>query len=88
MSNLTVGELRRALAGYSDDDILHLPGDLTFYRIKAWGDNEAILEVAEPLADLAPAFKKRNPHLKCAFIELPEMEESAVVSGPISVTVG
>ena len=83
MSNLTVGELRRALAIYNDDDILHLPGGLSFYRIKAWGDNEALLEVGEPLADLSPAFKKKNPHVQCAFIALPEMDD-----GPISVSVG
>lgn len=87
MSNLTVGDLRRALAIYKDDDILHLPGDLTFYRIKAWGDNEALLEVGEPLADMSSEFKKDNPHVQCAFIALPPMQDDQTVSGPISVTI-
>ncbi len=87
MSDLTVGDLRRALAIYKDDDVLHLPGGLSFYRIKSWGDDEAILEVNEPLADLSPEFKKDNPHVQCAFIALPPMEEDQMVAGPFSVTI-
>lgn len=87
MSDLTVGDLRRALALFNDDDILHLPGDLTFYRIKAWGDNEALLEVNEPLADLSHEFRNDYPNVSCAFIALPSIEEGDMVSGPVTVTV-
>ncbi len=54
MTNLTVGELRHALAAFNDNDVLHLPGDLSFYQIKRRGENVAVLEVGEPLADLTP----------------------------------
>lgn len=87
MSNLTVGQLRRALAHYKDDDVLHLPGGLTYYRIKAWGDDEAVLEVGEALADLSPEFKNENPHVHCAFISPPSMEDDQRVAGPLSVTI-
>lgn len=87
MSDFTVGDLRRALARFNDDDILHLPGDLTFYRIKAWGDREAVLEVSEPLADLSPEFRKDHPNVSCAFIALPPTEDGEMDSGPVTVTV-
>jgi hypothetical protein len=87
VSDFTVGDLRRALARFNDDDILHLPGDLTFYRIKAWGDKEAVLEVNEPLADLTSEFRKDYPNVSCAFIAIPSIEGGVMESGPVAVTV-
>jgi hypothetical protein len=87
VSDFTVGDLRRALARFNDDDTLHLPGDLTFYRIKAWGDEEAVLEVNEPLADLSPEFRKGHPNVLCAFIAPPPIEDGEMDSGPVTVTV-
>lgn len=87
MIDFTVGDLRRALARFNDNDILHLPGNLTFYRIKAWGDDEAVLEVGEPLADLSPEFRNEYPNVSCAFIALPPTDDGDMFSGPVSVTV-
>jgi hypothetical protein len=87
VSELTVGDLRRALARFNDDDILHLPGNLTFYRIKAWGDDQAVFEVSEPLADLSPEFRKDHPNVSCAFISLSPMDDDDMVSGPVGITV-
>lgn len=87
MSDFTVGDLRRALAQFNDDDILHLPGDLTFYRIKPWGDDQAVLEVGEPLADLSPEFRNEHPNVSCAFIALPPTDAGDMASGPVGVTV-
>ncbi len=71
MSNnqtMTVGELRGALEGLPDDHLLSFSGDLTFYRLKRWNDNEHVVEFNEAQGDLSPGFKKRNPHVKVAFI--------------------
>ncbi len=85
MSTLTVGQLRRELSAFDDDDVVHLPGNLSFYRFKAWGDNEALLQVNEPLADLTPSFKKKNPQVLCAFISTPG-EDEQIISGPTAIS--
>ncbi len=67
-NTFTVGDLRRHLAYLSDDTKLSFGGVLTFYRVKDWGENEAYIEFNEPLADLSPDFRKRNPHILVAYV--------------------
>lgn len=85
---MTVGDLRAALEGLSDDHLLSFSGGLTFYRLKRWSDNEHIVEFNEAQGDLSPGFKKRNPHVKVVFIgtEAVEWDESGVI-GALDVTV-
>ncbi|CAG2130764.1 hypothetical protein [Cupriavidus numazuensis] len=89
MSELTVGELRRQLDGLDDDVKLSFSGGLTFYRLKRWGDDEFIVEFNEPQADLSDSFKRKNPNVKVAFIDISNVEwdESGVIGGPIDVGV-
>jgi hypothetical protein len=90
MSNeFRVGDLRRRLQAFNDDDKLTFSGGLTFYRLKAWGDDEAILEFNEPQGFLSDEFKNRNPQVKVAFIntDAAEWDEAGVVGGPIDVNV-
>jgi hypothetical protein len=87
MNSFTVGQLRRALAEYADDDMLQLLGELSFYRVKRRGNSLAVLEVNEPLADFSAVFRRRNPNVKCAFMETPQIGEDEIVSGPHSITV-
>jgi hypothetical protein len=90
MSNeVTVGDLRRQLQAYSDDDKLTFAGGLTFYRVRAWGDNEASIEFNEPEGYLSNEFKKKNPSVKVVFISTDNVEwnESGVIGGPIDVSV-
>jgi hypothetical protein len=68
-SAMTVGELKRHLEGWPDDLKLSFSGRLTFYRLERWGDREVIVEFNEPQAHLTPEFRKRNPHVKVAFID-------------------
>jgi hypothetical protein len=63
----TVGQLKRALAVYDDDYELHLPGGLTFYRLKQRGPQLVALEVNEPLADDGA---KVWPDVKAAFLSI------------------
>jgi hypothetical protein len=65
---LTVGELREALEGLPNDHLLSFSGDLTFYRLKRWNENEHIGEFNEAQGDLSPGFKKRNPQVKVVFM--------------------
>lgn len=67
---LTVGELKSHLQGLSDDTAVSFSGGLSFYRLKRWDDDEVILEFGEAQADLGPEFKRRNPHVKVAFIDM------------------
>lgn len=85
---MTVGELRAALEGLADDHLLSFSGGLTFYRLKRWSDNEHIVEFNEPEGYLSPAFKKRNPNVKVAFIgtETAEWDENGIV-GSLDVEV-
>lgn len=89
MSELTVGDLKRELEGLGDDVKLSFSGGLTFYRLKRWGDGEFIVEFNEPQAYLSGSFKRRNPNVKVAFIDISNVEwdESGVVGGPIDVEV-
>jgi hypothetical protein len=84
---LTVGELRRLLEGYDDTDKIHLPGQLSFYRIKRCAENEFFIEVNEPHAYISEKFKKKNPHIKTAFISTDNVEwgEDGIASKPINV---
>lgn len=86
---MTVGELRQQLEGLKDSDTLHLPGGLSFYRLKRWSDDEYLLEVNEPQAYLSKEFKQKNPHLKVAFISVEEVEwdEEGIVGGPVDVEI-
>jgi hypothetical protein len=85
----TVGDLRRHLQAYSDDMKLTFAGGLTFYRVKAWGDDEVFVEFNEPQGYLSSEFKKKNPNVKVVFISTDNVEwdESGVVGGPIDVNV-
>lgn len=89
IKKLTVGELKRQLSSFDDNTELSFPGDLTFYRLKRWSDNEVVFEFNEPQADLSISFKKRNPNVKVAFIDTKDVQgdESGVVGGPIDIEV-
>lgn len=72
MSNemiFTVGDLQDQLKSYSRDTKLFFDGDLTFSRMKRWGDNGVYLLFSEPQAHLDDRFIKRNPNVKVAFIK-------------------
>lgn len=84
-TDLTVGDLIRQLKIFDLDSPLHLPGDLNFYRVRDVG-GQCVLEVGEALADLTEEFKKRNPHVKAAFIRS-ESDPNEMVSGPFGVSV-
>lgn len=64
----TVGDLRRLLEGLNDDTKLSFSGGMSVYRVKRCGNDEVYIEWNEPFADLDPAFRKRNPHIKVAFV--------------------
>lgn len=85
---LTVGELRRQLAHWSDDTKLDFGGGLTFYRVKEWGDDEVYIEFNEPMADLSPQFRKRNPQVKVAFIntDSAQWDENGMI-GSVDVSI-
>ena len=87
-NSITVGDLKRSLSGLSDNTTITFAGGLTFYRLKRWGDEEVFVEFNEAQADLTPEFKKRNPHVKVAFIstEAVEWDEGGII-GSGSVTV-
>jgi hypothetical protein len=70
MSELTVGDLKRQLEGLGDDVKISFAGGLTFYRLKRWGDDEFIVEFNEAQGDLTEGFKKRNPCVQVAFIDM------------------
>jgi hypothetical protein len=86
---MTVGELKEELNLFDDNYKIHLPGKLSFYRIKQRGEEECCIEVNESYAFLSDDFKKRNPNVKVAFIstENVEWDESGIVGGPIDVEI-
>jgi hypothetical protein len=87
-NEITVGELRRQLNGLSDDTKLTFAGGLTFYRIKRWGDDEVFIEFNEAQADLTPAFRKKNPQVKVAFISTDAVEwDENGITGSVNITV-
>lgn len=59
-NTMTVGELKKQLKGLNDSDKLHLPGALSFYRLKRCADHEFVIEVNEPQAYLSEKFKKNS----------------------------
>lgn len=69
-TDYTVGDLRRRLEGISDDTRLSFGGGMTVYRIKRCAEDEVYLEWNEPFAYLDDTFRKKNPHIKVAFIDL------------------
>jgi hypothetical protein len=76
MNEFTVGDLRRQLKFLDDDVKLSFCGGLTFYRLKRWGDNEFIVEFNEPEAYLPESFRKKNPDVKVAFIDISKLDDS------------
>ena len=86
---ITVGELKEQLANLNDSDKIHLPGKLSFYRLKRRADDEIFIEVNEPQAYLSGNFKKKNPHVKVAFINIDDIEwdESGIIGGPVNVEI-
>lgn len=70
MSIETVGDLRQALSGFSDETPLLLGGDLTIYRVKRWGDDgetQALVEFNEIEASLSDRFRNQHPEVVVAF---------------------
>ena len=65
----TVGDLRRWLEAWPDDTKLTFAGALTPYRAKRVADDEVYIEWNDIQADLNPQFRKRNPHIKVAFVD-------------------
>jgi hypothetical protein len=87
-TDFTVGALRRQLAYLSDETKLSFGGDLTFLRVKRWTDNEVYLEWNEALADLDPAFRKRNPHIQVAFVNTASVDwEDGGLIGSVDVSI-
>lgn len=70
----TVGDLKRELDGLSDDTKLLFAGGLSFFHLKRQGDDACIVEFNEAQARLSDAFKKKNPHVKVAFIDAGNIE--------------
>ena len=69
-STYTVGELRKLLAGASDDAKITFGGGLTIYRARHWDDGSVYLEFNEPQAELTASLKKNYPNIKVAFLKL------------------
>ena len=67
MSEITVGDLKRQLAGLPDDTELRFQGGMTFYRLKGRGKNMVQLEFNEPQAYLTDEFRQREPEVFVAF---------------------
>lgn len=84
---LTVGDLKRQLAGLPDDTKVTFGGGLTFYRFRN-GEDTIFLEFNEPEGYLSDAFKKRNPNVKVTFINTAaaDWDEKGVV-GSIDINV-
>ena len=87
-TDFTVGDLRRQLAYCSDDTKLTFGGGLlTFYRVKNYADDEVNIEFNEPQADLNPAFRQRNPHIKVAYVntDTVDWDENGII-GSVDVS--
>ena len=87
-TDYTVGDLRRHLEGLSDDTKLSFSGGMSVYRFKRVADDEVYLEWNEPQAFLDEKFRKKNPHIKVAFVNLDtaEWDEQGLL-GSIDVSV-
>lgn len=77
-SSITVGEFKRRLKGLDDDDILHLPAKLGFYRIRTLSDGEHIIEQSEPEMFADDEFRAKNPYFKVAYLMVEEGNENTV----------
>lgn len=67
MTAITVGDLKRQLAGLPDNMDLEFQGGMTFYRLKQRDKNMVQLEFNEPQAYLTEEFRKREPEVFVAF---------------------
>lgn len=88
-TDLTVGDLRRALEGYDKDDEVTFEGGLTFYRIKKRGTHHVVIEFNEPQACLTDAFKKKNPRVKVVYLDASAIQwnKEGTLSAPMDTTV-
>lgn len=65
----TVGELRRQLSSYPDDDEVIFEGGLTLGRVKRRGPDLVSIEFAEVQAYLDDEFKAENPDVMLVFLK-------------------
>ncbi|MCH7419606.1 hypothetical protein [Pseudomonas mosselii] len=65
----TVGELRRQLASYPDDDEVIFEGGLTLGRVKRRGPDLVSIEFAEVQAYLDAEYKAENPDVMVVFLK-------------------
>lgn len=65
----TVGELRRQLESYPDDDEIGFEGGLTLGRVKRRGPNLVNIEFAEVQARLDDQFKAEHPDIQVVFLK-------------------
>lgn len=86
--DFTVGDLRRQLEIWDDDTKLTFGGGLPFYRVKRCGDDEVFIEWNEAEAYLDDRFRKKNPHIKVAFVrsESTEWQEGGLI-GSVDVSI-
>jgi len=76
MTNLTVGDLRRAISELPDDTKLIFDGGMTFNRLKRWADDEFIVCFNEIHAELSPVFKKKHPEIIVAYCRTEALNEN------------
>lgn len=88
MSNqeFTVGDLKRQLQAFDDDDVIEFQGGLTFNRLKVRGPELVVLEFCEPQAMLDDAFKRKNPHVQTVFIKDSGPENGEMV-WPVDISI-
>lgn len=67
--SFTVGDLRRQLASYPDDDEIGFEGGLTIGRIKRRGPNLVNIEFAEVQASLDEEYRTENPEVLVVFLK-------------------
>lgn len=65
----TVGELRRQLESFPEDDEIGFEGGLTLGRVKRRGPNLVSIEFAEVQALLDKEFKGQHPDVLVAFLK-------------------
>lgn len=82
----TIGQLKRQLQAFDDDDELIFQGDLSFNRLKSRGEGLVQLEFCEPQAMLDKTFKRKNPHVQCIFIKDDGPENGELV-WPVDVSI-
>lgn len=82
----TVGDLKRRLQAFDDDDLLEFQGGLTFNRLKGRGPELVVLEFCEPQAMLDEAFRRKNPHVQTVFIKDSGPEDGEMV-WPVDISI-